>query len=78
MPVQRKKKDTTTNLAGSTPEQTIAPLPDQQTFQHYLRVLARSGMRTVLEEVMRSSGWVGENAAPSVKAIAMAPTVVIR
>jgi putative transposase len=53
MPVHRKKKDTTTNLAGSTPEQTVAPLPDQQTFQHYLRELARSAMRVVLEDVMR-------------------------
>ena len=53
MPVQRKKKDTTTNLASSTPEQTVAPLPDQQTFQHNLRELARGGMRVVLEDVMR-------------------------
>ena len=29
------------------------PLPDQQAFQQYLRELARSGIRVVLEDVMR-------------------------
>jgi putative transposase len=53
MPVHRKKKDTTTNLAGSTPEQTAPPLPDQQTFRQYLRDLARSAIHVVLEGVMR-------------------------
>ncbi len=53
MPVHRKKKDTTTNTPGSTQEQTAPPLPDQQTFQQYLRELARSAMRVVLEGVMR-------------------------
>src|SRR5260221_5953797 len=53
MPVDRKKKDTTPNVAGSTLEQTAPPLPDQQTFRQYLRELARSAIRVVLESVMR-------------------------
>ncbi len=53
MPVHRQKKDTTTTPAGSTQEQIVPPLPDQQTFQQYLRELARGGIRVVLEDVMR-------------------------
>jgi len=53
MPVHRKKKDTTTTPPSSTQEQTVPPLPEQQTFQQYLRELARSGIRVVLEGVMR-------------------------
>ena len=53
MPVHRKKKDTTTSPPSSTPEQTAPPLPDQQTFQQYLRELARSAICVVLEDVMR-------------------------
>ena len=53
MPVHRKKKDTTPHLADSTPEQTAPALPDQQTFQQYLRELARGALRVVLEGVMR-------------------------
>jgi putative transposase len=53
MPVHRKKKDTTPNVAGSTPEQTAPLLPDQQTFRQYVRELARAGIRVVLEGVMR-------------------------
>jgi putative transposase len=53
MPVHRHKKDTTTPLSGSTPEQTAPALPDQQTFRQYLRELARSAIRVVLEGVMR-------------------------
>ena len=82
MPVHRKKKDTTPNVADSTLEQTAPLLPDQQTFQHYLRELARSAMRVVLEDVMREEldaligvGW--ENAAPSAKGTATASTAVI-
>jgi putative transposase len=33
-------------------EQVAPPLPDQQTFQQYLRELARRAMRVVLEGVM--------------------------
>jgi putative transposase len=53
MPVHRQKKDTTPETPGSTQEQTAPTLPDQQTFQHYLRELARSALRVVLEGVMR-------------------------
>jgi putative transposase len=53
MPVHRQKKDTTPNIPSSTPEQTPPPLPDQQTFQQYLRELARGAIRVVLEGVMR-------------------------
>src|SRR6266436_4979781 len=53
MPVHRQKKDTTPNIPSSTPEQTPLPLPDQQTFQQYLRELARGAIRVVLEGVMR-------------------------
>src|SRR5437763_487107 len=53
MPVLRKKKDTTPTPPCSTPEQTTPPLPDQQTFQQYLRELARGAIRVVVEDVMR-------------------------
>ena len=52
MPVHRKM-GTTPTPPGSTQEQTIPPLPDQQTFQQYLRELARGAIRIVLEGVMR-------------------------
>ena len=42
MPVHRQKKDTTPTPLGSTQEQTTPVLPDQQTFQQYLRELARA------------------------------------
>ncbi len=53
MPVHRQKKDTTTTPAGSTQDQIVPPLPEQQTFQQYLRELARGAIRIVLEDVMR-------------------------
>jgi putative transposase len=53
MPVHRHKKDTTPSPPGSTQEQTTPPLPDQQTFRQYLRELARSAIRMVVEDVMR-------------------------
>ncbi len=52
MPVHRKK-NTTPPTPGSTQEQTAPPLPDPQTFQQYLRELARGAIRVVLEGVMR-------------------------
>jgi putative transposase len=52
MPVHRKK-NTTSPTPGSTQEQTVPPLPDAQTFQQYLRELARGAIRVVLEGVMR-------------------------
>src|SRR5258708_37842574 len=53
MPVDRKKKDTTANAADSTQKQSAPTLPTQQEFQQYLRELARSAIRAVLESVMR-------------------------
>ena len=52
MPVHRHKKDTTPTPSGSMQEQVAPPLPNQQTFQQYLRELARSAIRVVLEGVM--------------------------
>ena len=53
MPVHRHKKDTLVTPAGSTQEQSISPLPDQQTFWQYLHELARDAIRVVVEEVVR-------------------------
>jgi len=53
MPVHRHKKDTTPTPPSETPEQTTPALPDQQTFQQYLRELARGAIRVVVEDVMR-------------------------
>ena len=53
MPVHRHKKDTTPTPLGSTQEQTAPELPDQQTFRQYVRELARSAIRVVVEDVMR-------------------------
>ena len=53
MPVHRHKKDTTPTPSGSTQEQVAPSLPNQQTFQQYLRELARRAIRVVLEGVMR-------------------------
>lgn len=82
MPVHRHKKDTTPTVPSSTPEQPAPALPDQQTFQQFLRELARSAIRVVLEGVMREAldaligvGW-GE-CSPSVRGIVTAPTAVI-
>jgi putative transposase len=52
MRVHRQKKDTTPAPPSSTPEQTTLELPDQQTFRQYVRELARSAIRVVVEEVM--------------------------
>jgi len=53
MPVHRHKKDSTPTVPRSIPEQPAPALPDQQTFQQFLRELARSAIRVVLEGVMR-------------------------
>jgi putative transposase len=52
MPVHRRK-DTTPPPLDSTQDQTAPALPAQQTFQQYVRALARAGLRMVLEGVMR-------------------------
>jgi putative transposase len=53
MSVLRQKKDTTPTTPSSTQEQIPPALPDQHTFQQYLRELARAAIRVVLEGVMR-------------------------
>jgi putative transposase len=53
MPVHRQKKCTTADSTDSTEGQSAPALPDQQEFHQHLRELARSGMRIVLEAVMR-------------------------
>jgi putative transposase len=53
MPVHRSKKCTTTNSNDSTEGPCAPGLPSQQVFQQHLRELARSGIRLLLEAVMR-------------------------
>ncbi len=53
MPVQRKKKDTTTTPELATPDRSSPVLPEQQVFHQYLRRLAQSAVRIVIETVMR-------------------------
>lgn len=53
MPVHRQKKRTTANATDSSGEQPAPGLPEQQEFRQHLRELARSGIRIVLEGVMR-------------------------
>ena len=53
MPIHRQKRLTTTVSIDSSREPSAPGLPDQQQFQQHLRELARSGIRMVLEGVMR-------------------------
>src|SRR6266852_9655871 len=53
MPVHRKKKDTTTTPELATAEPSSPVLPEQQVFHQYLRTLAQSAVRIVIEAVMR-------------------------
>ena len=53
MPIHRQKKLTTAGAPDSSEEQPALGLPDQQQFRQYLRELARSGIRMVLDQVMR-------------------------
>src|SRR5450759_1347561 len=53
MPVHRHKKNITSTAPGARREQADPALPDQPSFQHHLRELARGGIRVVLEDVMR-------------------------
>ncbi len=52
MPVPKKKR-TTSTPEPSTSDQSSPVLPEQQVFHHYLRTLAQSAVRVVLETVMR-------------------------
>jgi len=52
MPVSKKKRTTSTpDLSTSDPSSPV--LPDQQSFHRYLRTLAQSAVRVVIETVMR-------------------------
>ncbi len=53
MPVSRKKKRITPASDASTVEPSSPLLPSQQEFHTYLRTLAQSAVRTVIEAVMR-------------------------
>jgi hypothetical protein len=83
MPVHRQKKDTTSTIPDSTRGQPAPALPDQQTFQQFLRELARGAIRIVLEAVMREEldalivRLLGARAVPSARGIATATTNVI-
>jgi putative transposase len=48
-----KKERTTSTPEPSTSEPSTPVLPDQQAFHHYLRTLAQSAVRIVIETVMR-------------------------
>jgi putative transposase len=52
MPVSKKKRSTSTP-DPSTSEPSSPVLPDQQIFHQYLRTLAQSAVRVVIETVMR-------------------------
>jgi putative transposase len=52
MPVAKKKRTTSTpDPSTSNPSSPV--LPDQQAFHQYLRTLAQSAVRVVIETVMR-------------------------
>lgn len=79
MPVSRKKKRTTSTPEPSTSEPSSPVLPDQQVFHQYLRRLAHSAVRVVIETVMGEEldqfiGAAWESAARSVKGTATATT----
>jgi hypothetical protein len=51
MPVSKRQRTTSPPMA-STPESSSPVMPDQQAFHQYLRALAQSAVRTVIETVM--------------------------
>ena len=53
MPVSNQKKRITSTSDASTLEASSPLLPSQQEFHQYLRTLAQSAVRTVIEAVMR-------------------------
>src|SRR5437588_2942736 len=53
MPVSSKNKRITSTPAPSTADPSSPVLPDQQVFHQYLRTLAQSAVRTVIETVIR-------------------------
>src|SRR2546421_11884697 len=55
MPVSSKKKRITPAPDAASMEASPPLLPTQQEFHHYLRTLAQSAVRTVIEAVMREA-----------------------
>jgi putative transposase len=53
MPVSSQKKRITREPDASTLEPSAPELPSQQEFHRYLRTLAQSAVRAVIEAVMR-------------------------
>ena len=53
MPVSSEKKHTAQDAVASTAEQPTPLLLSQQEFRQYLRILAQSAVRAVIETVMR-------------------------
>jgi putative transposase len=53
MPVSSQKKRTTSTPELATPDPSSPVLPEQQVFHQYLRSLAQSAVRIVIETVMR-------------------------
>src|SRR5437667_5290474 len=53
MPVSSQQKRTTSTPEPSTSEPSSPVLPEQQVFHHYLRTLAQSAVRVVIETVTR-------------------------
>ncbi len=53
MPVPSQKKRITPAAEAASGAASAPRLPDQQEFHHYLRTLAQSAVRTVIEAVMR-------------------------
>jgi putative transposase len=52
MPVSSQNKRTTSTLELATPDPSSPVLPEQQVFHQYLRSLAQSAVRIVIETVM--------------------------
>ncbi len=53
MPVSSKQERITPPTPAATPDQSTSLLPSQQEFQQFLRTLAQSAVRTVIQAVMR-------------------------
>jgi len=53
MPVSSQQKRTTSTPELATPDPSPPVLPEQQVFHQYLRSLAQSAVRIVIETVMR-------------------------
>ena len=82
MPVPRQKKRITVAPDAASAAASPPLLPGQQEFHHYLRTLAQSAVRTVIEAVMREElealiGAAWGECSPQRKGYATAITLVI-